>query len=162
MPSPPTAQPAAADGPQGIRISKLITERGLASRREADEWIEAGWVRVDGRLAVLGQRAATDARIDIDPKARNEQARRVTILLNKPIGYVSGQAEDGYAPAVTLVTAHSRWVGDKLPRRFHPGQVRGAASSMRRAARAVRLPLRVCSIHSLPSCTVNSMSCMSR
>lgn len=82
-PATPTAPPPAIEG---VRISKLITERGIASRREADEWIEAGWVRVDGRLAVLGQRAAPDVRIDIDPKARNEQARRVTVLLNKPIG----------------------------------------------------------------------------
>ena len=80
-----------------------MTARGLASRREADDWIAAGWVRVDGKLAVLGQRVGPEQRIDIDPRARNEQARSVTILLNKPVGYVSGQAEDGYEPAVVLV-----------------------------------------------------------
>ncbi|MDE2148098.1 MAG: rRNA pseudouridine synthase [Burkholderiales bacterium] len=89
-----------------------MTERGLASRREADEWIAAGWVRVDGRPAVLGQRVAPQAAIDIDPRARVEQARRVTVLLNKPIGYVSGQAEDGHEPALRLVTPANRWPGD--------------------------------------------------
>ncbi|MDH5339170.1 MAG: S4 domain-containing protein, partial [Rubrivivax sp.] len=56
-------------GAEGLRVSKLITERGLASRREADAWIEAGWVQVDGKVAVLGQRAQPDARIEIDPRA---------------------------------------------------------------------------------------------
>ena len=87
---------------EGERVSKLMTQRGLASRREADAWIEAGWVRVDGRPAVLGQRALADAVIEIDPRARAEQARRVTVLLHKPVGYVSGQAEDGYQPASVL------------------------------------------------------------
>jgi 23S rRNA pseudouridine2604 synthase len=119
------------DSPEGSRVSKLITERGLASRREADAWIEAGWVRVNGQLAVLGQRALPDARIEIDPRARQEQAERVTLLLHKPVGFVSGQAEDGYQPAVTLVTPGSRWSGDRLPRQFHPGQLRGLAPAGR-------------------------------
>ena len=114
-----------------MRISKLITERGIASRREADEWIEAGWVRVDGRLAVLGQRAAPDARIDIDPKARNEQARRVTILLNKPVGYVSGQAEDGYEPASVLVTPDKRWAQDSSGIHYDRGHLRHLAPAGR-------------------------------
>jgi 23S rRNA pseudouridine2604 synthase len=124
----PAAESPAADG---VRVSKLMTERGLASRREADAWIEAGWVTVNGRMAVLGQRAAPDARIDVDPRARQEQAERVTILLHKPMGFVSGQAEDGHEPAVSLVSAASRWSGDKLARRFHPGQLRGLAPAGR-------------------------------
>lgn len=114
-----------------MRVSKLLTERGLASRREADEWIEAGWVRVDGRVAVLGQRAAPDAAIDIDPRARQEQARRVTILLHKPVGHVSGQAEDGHPPAVQLLRPENRWPGDRSRQRFHPGQLRGLAPAGR-------------------------------
>ena len=121
------ADPPAA----GVRVSKLITERGLASRREADDWIDAGWVRVDGQCAVLGQRAAPDARIDIDPRARVEQARRVTVLLNKPIGFVSGQAEDGHEPAVTLVTPANRWAGDTARIDFHGGHLRHLAPAGR-------------------------------
>jgi 23S rRNA pseudouridine2604 synthase len=116
---------------EGVRVSKLMTERGLASRREADAWIEAGWVTVNGAPAVLGQRAAPDARIEVDPRARQEQAERVTILLHKPIGYVSGQAEDGYQPAASLINATSRWTADQLPRRFHTGQLRGLAPAGR-------------------------------
>ncbi|WP_284614562.1 pseudouridine synthase [Aquabacterium humicola] len=110
--------------PEGIRLSKLLAERGLASRREADEWIEAGWVRVGGVPAVLGQRVQPDAAIEIDDAARNQQAQRVTVLLHKPIGFVSGQAEDGYEPAKVLVTPANRWREDKLPLKFHAGHLR--------------------------------------
>ena len=122
--------PGAAAG-AGVRISKLITERGLASRREADDWIAAGWVRVGGKPAVLGQRVAADAAIDIDPRAHAEQARQVTILLNKPVGYVSGQAEDGHEPAVTLLTPENRWPGDNSRIIFHPGHLRHLAPAGR-------------------------------
>jgi 23S rRNA pseudouridine2604 synthase len=117
--------------PEGMRLSKLLAERGLASRREADEWIEAGWVRVNGVAAVLGQRVQPDVQIEIDDAARQQQALRVTVLLHKPMGYVSGQAEDGYEPAVVLVNAANRWREDKAPIRFHPGQLRGLAPAGR-------------------------------
>ena len=128
-PAPPERArplPASLHG-DGVRVSKLLAERAMASRREADEWIDAGWVKVDGRVAVLGERALPDARIELDPRARDEQARRVTILLHKPIGYVSGQAEDGHEPASVLVRAENRWSGDRSRQRFHPGQLRGLA-----------------------------------
>jgi 23S rRNA pseudouridine2604 synthase len=128
------AMPPAATKPAsaaGVRVSKLMTERGLASRREADEWIEAGWVRVNGTPAVLGQRAPLDARIEVDPRARAEQARRVTVLLHKPIGYVSGQAEDGHEPALSLVTRASRWSGDTARIDFQPGHLRHLAPAGR-------------------------------
>ncbi len=115
----------------GVRISKLITERGLASRREADDWIAAGWVRVHGKPAELGQRVAADAAIDIDPRAHAEQARFVTILLNKPIGYVSGQAEDGHEPAVVLLKPENRWSGDRSRIEFRPAHLRHLAPAGR-------------------------------
>jgi 23S rRNA pseudouridine2604 synthase len=127
----PRPAPAAAPSEQGERLSKRLSELKLASRREADEWIEAGWVKVDGRMAVLGQRVLPDARIEIDPAARQQQAERVTILLNKPIGYVSGQAEDGYEPAVVLVTPENHWSGDASKLQPHPGQRRGLAPAGR-------------------------------
>ncbi len=123
--------PAPAPHPDGIRLSKLITERGLASRREADEWIAAGWVRVNGAAAVLGQRVQPDVAIDIDPLAKRQQAQRVTILLHKPVGYVSGQAEDGYPPAVVLVTNANRWSQDRTPLPLHPGHLRALAPAGR-------------------------------
>ena len=116
---------------EGVRVSKLLTDRGVASRREADDWIDAGWVKVDGRLAVLGQRALPDAVIEIDPRAHKDQARRVTILLHKPVGYVSGQAEDGYEPASVLVRPENRWREDAARQTWHPGHLRGLAPAGR-------------------------------
>ena len=116
--------------PDGVRLSKILSDRGVASRREADDWIAAGWVRVDGRLAVLGQRIGGHERIDIDPAARREQLQRVTILLHKPIGYVSGQAEDGYEPAAVLVRPENRWSEDRSwP--WHPAHGRSLAPAGR-------------------------------
>jgi 23S rRNA pseudouridine2604 synthase len=127
----PAATPAPAPVTEGVRVSKLMTERGLASRREADEWIAAGYVRVAGAVVHLGQRVAADAPIDIDPRARQEQARRVTILLHKPIGLVSGQAEDGYEPAVTLITPANRWGEDRSGIAFTPAHLRHLAPAGR-------------------------------
>lgn len=94
---------------EGIRLSKLMSERGLCSRREADAWIEQGWVFVDGqRISTLGTRVGADAKITITKEAQKNQARQVTILLNKPVGYVSGQPEPGFTPAVSLVCAQSQ------------------------------------------------------
>ena len=124
------AEPTAA-GAEGVRVSKLMTERGLASRREADEWIEAGWVRVNGVPAVLGQRATADAVIEVDARARDQQAQRVTILLHKPVGYVSGQAEDGHEPASVLVTPANRWKADPARIDYHRGHLRHLAPAGR-------------------------------
>ncbi|MDZ7858586.1 MAG: pseudouridine synthase [Sphaerotilus sp.] len=122
------SSPASAEGD---RLSKRMTALGLASRREADEWIEAGWVRVNGRLAVLGQRVRPDDKIVVDPAAHREQAQRVTILLNKPIGYVSGQAEDGYEPASVLLRPENQWKEDQSGLRWHPGHMRSLAPAGR-------------------------------
>jgi 23S rRNA pseudouridine2604 synthase len=107
-----------------VRLSKRMSELGLASRREADEWIERGWVRVDGAPAVLGQKVTEANVIAIDRAASAEQAERVTILVNKPIGYVSGQAEDGYEPAVVLIKPENRWNEDRSPIKFQRSQLK--------------------------------------
>ncbi len=115
-----------------LRLSKRMSELGLCSRREADEWIENGWVTVDGvRVDTLGARVRPDQRIEVSRDARAVQARQVTVLLHKPVGYVSGQAEDGYEPAVTLVTAANHWDGDRSPLRFSASHLRGLAPAGR-------------------------------
>src|SRR5690554_1329184 len=97
-----------------IRLSKRMSELGLSSRREADEWIERGWVRVDGKVvSQLGSKVLPHQRITIERQASAEQSKRVTILIHKPMGFVSGQAEDGHKPAVALVNPDTRWKEDK-------------------------------------------------
>ena len=108
-----------------LRLSKRMSELGLCSRREADEWIARGWVRVDGAVvSELGSKVLPHQKITVERQASAEQARRVTVLINKPVGYVSGQAEDGYRPAMVLVTPENRWQEDPSPLRFSPAQLR--------------------------------------
>ncbi len=108
-----------------LRLSKRMSELGLCSRREADEWIAKGWVKVDGQvIAELGSKVLPHQKITIERQAQAEQSRRVSVLINKPIGFVSGQAEDGYKPAVTLVRPENRWAEDKLPIQFSAAQLK--------------------------------------
>lgn len=113
------------------RLNKRMAELGLCSRREADDWIARGWVRVNGAVAVMGLQVAPDAEIEIDRAAQGQQDSRVTMLLHKPIGYVSGQAEDGHEPAVALVNPRSHWREDLCGLRFTPPQLRGLAPAGR-------------------------------
>ncbi len=114
-----------------VRLNKRMAELGLCSRREADDWIAQGWVRVDGQVAVMGLQVAPEARIEVDRRARGQQQQQVTVLLHKPVGYVSGQAEDGHSPAIVLVQPANRWSGDAAPIRFSPSQLRSLAPAGR-------------------------------
>ena len=117
--------------PEGVRLSKVMSERAMCSRREADLWIERGWVFVDGeRISELGSRIKPDAEITISKEATKDQEKQVTILLNKPVGYVSGQPEPGYIPAVTLITAENQLRQSGNPQ-FKPWMLRGLAPAGR-------------------------------
>lgn len=114
---------SSCETPALVRLSKRMSELGLASRREADAWIAEGLVKVDGHVATLGEKVGPEAKIEVSKKARLEQAERVTVLIHKPVGYVSGQAEAGYLPAKVLVTRENHWGGDTSKRRFSPAQL---------------------------------------
>ena len=137
-PAAPGAQAApdapaapASPPPEGVRLSKVMAERGLCSRREADEYIARGWVFVDGRrVSELGTRIDPDARVTLAPEATRQQQQRVTVLLNKPVGYVSGQPEPGYAPAVSLIGADNQFDRDTA-QRFHPSHLKNLAPAGR-------------------------------
>ena len=135
----PPARPARAETPvarsgpppEGTRLSKVMSERGMCSRREADLWIERGWVFVDGeRISELGTRIDPLAEISISKEAKQDQAKQVTVLLNKPVGFVSGQPEPGSTPAITLIKAESqvRQSGDP---EFKPWMLRSLAPAGR-------------------------------
>ena len=127
--APKPGAPAGAAGTS--RINKRMAELGLCSRREADAWVENGWVKVNGKVAEMGQQVTPSDRIEVDKQAQNQQATQVTILLNKPIGYVSGQAEDGHEPAVVLVQPQNRWRDDNARFFFNGAQLRGLAPAGR-------------------------------
>jgi 23S rRNA pseudouridine2604 synthase len=124
-PIPAGQSNTAAHGAGGtLRLNKRMAELGLASRREADEWIGKGWVKVNGRVAEMGMQVTPDVRIEIDKQAQGQQAKQVTVLINKPLGLVSGQAEDGHEPAITLVQPQNRWIDDNARFFFHPSQLK--------------------------------------
>ena len=121
-----------ASTPQsGVRISKIMAERGLCSRREADFYIEKGWVFVNGeRVTELGTRADPQVQIKLDKGARAAQLQQMTILLHKPVGYVSGQPEPGFTPAVTLIKPDAQYRTPGTPL-FHPSHLKGLAPAGR-------------------------------
>jgi 23S rRNA pseudouridine2604 synthase len=114
------------------RLSKVMAERGLCSRREADVWIERGWVKVAGEtIRTLGTRVEADAVITIATEARQSQAKLATVIMHKPMGYVSGQAEDGHQPASVLFTAENQWSEDPAGKYFNPREQLGLAPAGR-------------------------------
>lgn len=98
-----------------MRLSKLMAERGLCSRREADELIAKGWVKVDGKVvSELGSKVERTVQIELHPQAKKDLRSLATFLINKPVGYVSGQPEPGsnYPPAVRLITAENQYLDE--------------------------------------------------
>ena len=81
--------------PEKIRLQKYLADRGVASRRKAEEMILAGRVTVDGRKARLGMSVDTHAQIIAVDGVRLDEAkeRRVYLLLHKPRGYVTTMAD---------------------------------------------------------------------
>jgi 23S rRNA pseudouridine2604 synthase len=129
--NPPAENLPDAVPPTGVRISKLMAGRGLCSRREADDFIVRGWVYVDGeRVSELGSRADPSAKITLDAQARAAQQRLMTILLHKPVGYVSGQPEPGCQPAVTLIRPENQRTSSDTPL-FHASHLKGLAPAGR-------------------------------
>lgn len=114
---------AASGGAETSRLNKRMAELRIASRREADDWIARGWVKVNGQVASMGMQVTPHDRIEVNKQAQGQQANQVTILINKPMGIVSGQAEDGHLPAITLVQPQNRWADDNARFFFHPRQL---------------------------------------
>jgi pseudouridine synthase len=98
-----------------VRLSKLMAERGICSRREADDYISRGLVMVNGEIIdQLGTKVSPDVKITLEAAALKQQKRQVTIILNKPVGYVSAQPEPQYTPAIRLITDENQFGNSKL------------------------------------------------
>ena len=127
----PRPAPVSASADGAVRLNKRLAELGLCSRREADDWIAHGWVYVNGALAEMGVKVTPQDKVTVERAAQRHQDARVTILLNKPMGYVSGQAEDGHTPAVALINPRTHWRDDPSGMRFTPPHLRGLAPAGR-------------------------------
>jgi len=89
-----------------VRISKILSELGLCSRREADKYIEQGLVLLDGKVVnELGTKACRSQKVELLKKARLNQSLKATIILNKPVSYISHLDDDKeFTPASSLIT----------------------------------------------------------
>jgi 23S rRNA pseudouridine2604 synthase len=100
------------DGPEPVRINKWLGQSGVCSRREADALIADGLVSVDGAVVLdAGRKLEPGQTLTLSDRATAQLAEGVTIVMHKPMGYVSGQPEPNKLPAVRLVTDNNR-VGD--------------------------------------------------
>lgn len=96
-----------------VRLSKLMAEKGICSRREADDYISRGLVMVDGVVVdQLGTKVSPNVKITLEAQALKQQKNLATIILNKPIGYVSAQPEPPYQPAIKLITKDNQYSED--------------------------------------------------
>jgi 23S rRNA pseudouridine2604 synthase len=97
------------DGPEPVRINKWLGQTGVCSRREADALIADGLVSVDGEVvADAGRKLEPGQTLTLNDRATAVLAEGVTIVMHKPMGYVSGQPEPNKLPAVRLVTDNNR------------------------------------------------------
>ena len=69
-----------------MRLNKYLAETGACSRREADQWIDAGRVTVNGTRAVLGTQVDDGDDVQVDGQPLRAKPKRVYLALNKPVG----------------------------------------------------------------------------
>lgn len=97
------------DGAEPMRLNKWLGQTGVCSRREAEGLIADGLVSIDGEtVRDPGRKIEPGQTLTLNDRAQATLASGVTIVMNKPVGYVSGQPEPGKVPAVRLLTAANR------------------------------------------------------
>jgi 23S rRNA pseudouridine2604 synthase len=119
---PISARPAnIAEQKVGDRLAKRLAEQAKCSRSQAEQYIEGGWVRVDGQVfETVGARVLAHQKIELDKNASLEALEEITILLHKPVGFESGE---GRNPALLLL--------DPAKQSIDPNLAGGAAASTR-------------------------------
>lgn len=70
------------------RVNKYLADSGFCSRREADRLVQEGRVRIDGRVAVLGDKVAEGMSVTVDGRPLHGNGEKVYLMLNKPAGIV--------------------------------------------------------------------------
>ncbi|MND62058.1 Ribosomal large subunit pseudouridine synthase F [compost metagenome] len=97
------------DGLEPVRINKWLGQTGVCSRREAEALIAAGMVSIDGEAVTdAGRKIEPGQTLTLNDRGEAALASGVTILIHKPLGYVSGQPEPDKIPAVRLLTEANR------------------------------------------------------
>lgn len=93
-----------------IRLQKYCSERGLASRRKAEEYIRNGWIKINGQVVTeLGTKVDPDKDlVELCPEAKQQQTEFKYVLLNKPPGYVTNLPQKGEKEARGLLPPEIR------------------------------------------------------
>jgi 23S rRNA pseudouridine2604 synthase len=95
--------------PDPVRLAKRVVELIGCSRQEAEQYIQGGWVLVDGQVVDEPQFQVLEQTVELDPEAKLAPTEPATILLHKPVGF---DPEAGSNPAASLLTPTTRWTGD--------------------------------------------------
>jgi 23S rRNA pseudouridine2605 synthase len=82
------------------RLNKYLAYHLGLSRREADELIEVGYVRIDGERAVLGARVTDSSKVTVRDKPVTQLQNFSYIMLHKPAGYVCSRRRQGETPTI--------------------------------------------------------------
>jgi 23S rRNA pseudouridine2604 synthase len=97
-----------------VRLAKRLAEMLPCSRSQAEQYIEGGWVRVNGRVVESPQERVTDEKIELDRDASLLDSVPMTVLLHKPAGFDwSNEIGRDRKPALTLLTETNRSRQDK-------------------------------------------------
>jgi 23S rRNA pseudouridine2604 synthase len=109
-------KPVLPSNQTGERLSKRVAHLQSCSRREAEQYIEGGWVRVNGQVVEEPMARVIDHRVEIDPHANLMALTDVTLLLHKPPGFdamaAPGEAGKRIKPAHQLLVPANHWGQD--------------------------------------------------
>ncbi|SUO94229.1 23S rRNA pseudouridine(2605) synthase RluB [Suttonella ornithocola] len=102
---------------EGERIQKWLASRGLGSRREIEGWISEGRLKINGKLAELGQKVTGHERFSLDGKplrlSPEQEAPRVVLMYHKPVGEICTRKDPEGRPSVfnrLPKMRYGRWV----------------------------------------------------
>jgi 23S rRNA pseudouridine2604 synthase len=93
------------DDPEPQRVNRWLAQSGVCSRREAEALIARGLVVIDGeRVADVGRKIHPGQTLTLEDAGEAELQASLSVVLHKPVGFVSAQPEPGQTPAVRLLT----------------------------------------------------------
>jgi 23S rRNA pseudouridine2604 synthase len=109
------AQTKTYSGPEPIRVNKWLAQEGVCSRREAESLIADGQIRINDEIVTdPGRKILPGQTLTVGEAGTKELAAAVTVVINKPVGFVSAQPEPGQTPAARLITRQALWGPTKL------------------------------------------------
>ncbi|MEM1152108.1 MAG: S4 domain-containing protein, partial [Pseudomonadota bacterium] len=109
------------DGAEPVRVNKWLAQQGVCSRREAEGLIEEGLVLINGQaLNSPGHKISPGQTLTVSEKGGRALESKLSVVLNKPEGIVSGTPEGEQVPAVRLLTRRAlHGASDVVPGRRH-------------------------------------------